>query len=158
MNKALVGGGDPVSLTRGQARKCAALLQAYLDGEQNDQDSAHAVADLLGFIGTETAFGPVVTTAHPWPRVEALAWPRRAVDEPQAGDDEPVSLTPHQALKCSAMVRAALIDWQDYQAPARAVADLLRTAALVGSSAQSDLTVAQAWAPVAATPWLGSSS
>ncbi|MEO6882191.1 MAG: hypothetical protein ABI181_14755 [Mycobacteriaceae bacterium] len=159
MNKTLVGGGDPVSLTRGQTRKCAALLQAYLDGDQNDQDSAHAVAYLLSYVGMETSFNLAGTTPHPWPRVKALPWPHGAVDEPEAGDDEPVPLTRHQALKCSAMVRAALVDWQDYQAPARAVVDLLRAAALVDSnSAQADLTVAQAWAPVHATPWLGSSS
>lgn len=73
-------------LTSYQARKCAAIIQAHLDGHQLWEPHAQDAVAFLHAAATEGQ-GIVVSpaTAELWPGLQALPWPPIGGPKPQPG-------------------------------------------------------------------------
>ena len=82
----LEGDDSPVHITAYQAQKCAAILEAYADGQTLYRDHVNTVAQFLKTAALEAALGegysrPSVQSI--WQHLAELSWPRHGGSRPQ---------------------------------------------------------------------------
>src|SRR5699024_3288776 len=87
-SQSLDGDANPANLTAYQAQKCAAILEAYLDGQTLYREQINTVAQFLKAAAVEGALGgsgyyrPASSTL--WQDLDALSWPRSGGPQSQA--------------------------------------------------------------------------
>jgi hypothetical protein len=83
----LYGDNNSVGVTAYQAQKCAAILEAYADGQTLYLDHINTVAQFLKTAALEAALGEGYSRPSAqflWRRLEELSWPRHGGPQPQA--------------------------------------------------------------------------
>ena len=83
----LDGDEKTVHITAYQAQKCAAIVEAYVDGQDLYREHVNVVAKFFKAAALEAALGegysqPTAQTI--WEILEQLAWPRQGGPQPQA--------------------------------------------------------------------------
>lgn len=85
--KHLEGDENPPALTSYQTRRCATIIDVYLDGHQGWRDHVHTVVEFLHAAATEGATKGSGVMARPtselWPLIDALPWPPNGPPKPQ---------------------------------------------------------------------------
>lgn len=83
----LEGDSDVANIMAHQAQKCAAILEAYVDGQALYREHVNTVAQFLKAAAMEAALGmgnyrPSSITI--WQEIDHLPWPRSGGSQPQA--------------------------------------------------------------------------
>lgn len=84
----LDGDMNPAKITAYQAQKCAAILEAYIDGQALYRQQVNAVAQFLkaaaveGALGSSGHYRPTASTI--WQDLDQLSWPRSGAPQSQA--------------------------------------------------------------------------
>jgi len=82
----LDGDDSPAQITAYQAQKCAAILEAYADGQALYRDHVNTVAQFLKTAALEAALGEGHSRPSAqsiWQHLEQLSWPRHGGTQPQ---------------------------------------------------------------------------
>lgn len=82
----LEGDDNPAHITAYQAQKCAAILEAYVDGQTLYQEHVNVVAQFLKTAALEAALGEGHSRPSAqiiWESLDQLAWPRHGGPQPQ---------------------------------------------------------------------------
>ena len=82
----LEGDDNPAQITAYQAQKCAAILEAYADGQTLYKEHVNTVAQFLKTAALEAALGEGYSRPSAqsiWQRLEQLSWPRHGGSQPQ---------------------------------------------------------------------------
>lgn len=82
----LDGDDSPAQITAYEAQKCAAILEAYADGQTLYRDHVNTVAQFLKTAALEAALGEGYSRPSAqsiWQRLEQLSWPRHGGPQPQ---------------------------------------------------------------------------
>lgn len=83
----LDGDTNPAKLTAVQAQKCAAVLEAYIDGQTLYEDAVNTVAQFLKAAALEGALGRSgfsrPSASALWQHLDALGWPRHGGSQSQ---------------------------------------------------------------------------
>lgn len=86
------GDNAPVAITHLQAMRCAAVVQAVMDGHVGYETSARDVVRFLQIAAIEADDGEGVvdqTAAEVWAKIEELPWPPAGPPQPQQDVDYP---------------------------------------------------------------------
>lgn len=82
----LDGDDNPAHITAYQAQKCAAILEAYADGQMLYLDHINTVAQFLKTAALEAALGEGYSRPSAqsiWQHLEELSWPRHGGPQQQ---------------------------------------------------------------------------
>lgn len=82
----LEGDDNAVPITVYQAQKCAAILEAYADGQTLYRDHVNTMAQFLKTAALEAALGEGYSRPSAqiiWVALDQLAWPRHGGPRPQ---------------------------------------------------------------------------
>lgn len=83
----LDGDNDPPALTSYQTRRCATIIDAYMNGHDGWHQHVHTVVAFLHAAATEGATGGRAVMSRPtselWPLIDALPWPPSGGPQPQ---------------------------------------------------------------------------
>lgn len=82
----LDGDDSPAKITAYQAQKCAAILDAYADGQALYRDDVNTVAQFLKTAALEAALGEGYSRPSAqsiWQHLAELSWPRHGGPRPQ---------------------------------------------------------------------------
>lgn len=85
--QSLEGDTNPAKLTAVQAQKCAAILEAYIDGQTLYKDAVNTVAQFLKAAALEGSLGrggfSRPSTSALWEHLDVLGWPRHGGSQSQ---------------------------------------------------------------------------